>query len=367
MKLAIVVPGGVDRSATDRVIPAFLSLFERLSRRHDVHIFATRQEPEPGEWSLLGARVHNIGMARGTTHRLVVAVSEEHAIAPFDLIHAFFGWCGASSALAGWRCRLPMLFHAAGDEFVGLDDIGYGMRRSFVDSIASRVAVRGARRVTVATRFMQGLAKDHGVASELVPLGVALDRWPVAAPRPRDRGRPARLLHIGDVRPVKDHGLLMRAAVQLKRAGVRFELDVAGLDTADGPLQQSREAKELGDAFRGHGVLRRDALRALIDRADLLLVTSRHEAGPLVVLEAAIAGVPTVGTAVGHIADWSRAAAVAVPIGDTSALVDEVAALLTDEPRRMAIATEAQTRAIAIDADFTAASFERIYTEMLAR
>ena len=83
-------------------------------------------------------------------------------------------------------------------------------------------------------------------------------------------------------------------------------------------------------------------------------------------LEAAVAGVPTVGTAVGHVADWSRAAAVAVPIGDAAALVPEVEALLADEPRRMAIATEAQARAIAIDADYTATAFERIYAEMVS-
>jgi glycosyltransferase involved in cell wall biosynthesis len=151
----------------------------------------------------------------------------------------------------------------------------------------------------------------------------------------------------------------------LRHAGVRFELHVAGLDSENGPLQSSAEARELGDAFKGHGVLRREELRALMDRTDLLLVTSRHEAGPLVVLEAAIAGVPTVGTSVGHIADWSRDAAVGVPIGNAAALAQETAALLSDEPRRMAMAARAQARAIAIDADYTAAAFENIYSQML--
>ena len=41
--------------------------------------------------------------------------------------------------------------------------------------------------------------------------------------------------------------------------------------------------------------------------------------------------------------------------------------LLDDEPRRLALAREAQARAIAIDADYTAASFERLYAEMLAQ
>jgi glycosyltransferase involved in cell wall biosynthesis len=101
-----------------------------------------------------------------------------------------------------------------------------------------------------------------------------------------------------------------------------------------------------------------------MERADILLMSSRHEAEPLVVLEAAVVGVPTVGTSVGHVADWAPHAAVAVAVGDAAALARETMALIADDPRRLAIAREAQRRAIAIDADFTAATFERIYDEM---
>jgi glycosyltransferase involved in cell wall biosynthesis len=45
-------------------------------------------------------------------------------------------------------------------------------------------------------------------------------------------------------------------------------------------------------------------LRPIVEAADLMILSSCHEAGPLVMLEAAVAGVPTVGTAVGHIREW---------------------------------------------------------------
>ena len=50
--------------------------------------------------------------------------------------------------------------------------------------------------------------------------------------------------------------------------------------------------------------------------AHVSVISSRHEAGPVVALEAAAVGVPTVGTAVGHIAEWAPDAALAVPVGD---------------------------------------------------
>jgi glycosyltransferase involved in cell wall biosynthesis len=173
-----------------------------------------------------------------------------------------------------------------------------------------------------------------------------------------------RLVHVGDIRPVKDQATLLSAADNLRRAGFDFDLDIVGLDTMNGAVQRSPSARSLESHVRWHGVLGRGALRALMERADILLMSSRHEAEPLVVLEAAVVGVPTVGTNVGHVADWAPHAAVAVAVGDADALARETMALVADEPRRLAIAREAQRRAIAIDADFTAATFERIYDEM---
>jgi glycosyltransferase involved in cell wall biosynthesis len=153
----------------------------------------------------------------------------------------------------------------------------------------------------------------------------------------------------------------------LREQGLDVELDIAGLDTMNGELQRSHHAVALGERLRWHGHLSRDALRTLMFSADLLLVTSRHEAGPLVVLEAAVAGVPTVGTSVGHIAEFAPRAAVAVPVGDAAALAREAAALLANEERRLDIATEAQRRAVSIDADYTTSAFERIYDELRRR
>jgi glycosyltransferase involved in cell wall biosynthesis len=366
MKVAMVVPGGVDASGTDRVIPAFTWLIERLARRHDVHVFALHQQPEPAEWELLGAAVHNIGSVGPYRRRFLSRFAAEHRGSPFDVVHALFGRAGAFAAVAGWRHRLPVLLHLAGDELVALDDIGYGSQGTSRGRLVNRLALAGARHVTVATPYMRELAAGFGVIAEVLPLGVALDRWPARAPRAREAGRRARLLHIGDLRPVKDQAMLLAAALRLRDMGVDFELHVAGLDTIGGELQRSAAARSLGEIVRWHGLLGRATLRSLVDESDLLLMTSRHEAGPLAVLEAAVAGVPTVGTAVGHVDELAPHAAVAVPVSDADAMARAVAALLDDEPRRMALAHQAQRRATEHDAERTAARFERLYEEITA-
>jgi glycosyltransferase involved in cell wall biosynthesis len=175
------------------------------------------------------------------------------------------------------------------------------------------------------------------------------------------------LLHVGDLREVKDQRTLIAAVHRLHADGRDVDLDIAGEDTQGGALQSSSIASALGDKLRMHGRLPRAALRSLMERADLLVMSSRHEAGPVAVLEAAIAGVPTVGTAVGHIADWAPDAALAVPVGDDAALADAIGALLDDEPHRFAMAREAQRRAIAADADATASSYVQVYEALRAR
>ena len=61
MRVGWVVTGGLDRSGRERVIPALVWCLERLSRTHDVHVFALHHDPEPDTYDLAGSRVHNLG------------------------------------------------------------------------------------------------------------------------------------------------------------------------------------------------------------------------------------------------------------------------------------------------------------------
>ena len=367
MRIAIVVPGGVDRSGEERVIPAFVWLIERLARRHDLLVFALSQETNPASWELRGARVENIGTTRFRRSRFLARFAAAHQVATFDVVHALFGGVGALSAMAAGRHRVPCVLHLAGGEPVAIESIGYGSRLTPRGRLGLRMAIAGARRLTVATRYMQALTARMGVAAEIVPLGVALDRWPVRTPRQREPNSMTRLIHVGDLRPVKGQDTLLSAVAILVDNGVDVRLDVAGLDTMAGALQGSNEARKLGERVMFHGLLPRDRLRALVEQGDILVQSSLHEAGPLCVLEAAIAGLPTVGTNVGQVSDWAPDAAVGAPVGDAAALAQAIAALASDEPRRMRLAAEAQARALRIDADFTAAAFERIYEDVIAR
>lgn len=364
MKVALVVAGGVDRSGTHRVIPALLALIRRLAHRCELHVFALRQEPEPSRYSLLGAAVHNIG-SRVSRWRALAAIAQEHRRSPFHVLHAVWAVpCGDLAAVAGRLLRTPVLLHIFGGELAALPDIAYGGRCTRRGRLAVRLALRGASRIAALSAPLQETIEAMGYQAERLPLGVDPEAWPPRVPRPRDPGRLAALLHVGSLNRVKDQATLLRAAALLAGNGLEFTLDVAGEDTLAGEVQRTARALGVAGRVRFHGFLTHDRLRPLAERSDLLIVSSRHEAGPAVVREAATVGVATVGTAVGYVGEWAPEAAVAVAVGDAAALARAIAALLAVDARRLAVACEARDRAVREDADWSAERVMRIYGKL---
>jgi glycosyltransferase involved in cell wall biosynthesis len=364
MRVALVVPGGVDRSGEYRIIPALVALLARLSRAHDLQVIALAQESKACEWQLAGAHIRNIGLHLTRT-RALAAILAMHGASRFDLVHAIWsGACGLIAVAAGSLLRIPSLIHVAGGELVALPEIGYGGALTWRGRIRERMTLRAASAVSAASAPVIEAVAALGVIAQRVPFGVDLSAWPPREPVRRDPRRSAKLIHVASLNRVKDQPTLLRALAALARTGIEFHLDVVGEDTLAGQMQAL--ARELGLSARINfrGFLPQRLLRPLVEAADLMIVSSRHETGPLVALEAAVAGVPTVGTAVGHLAEWAPQAAVAVSVGDPAALANAIAALLTDEELRLRIAREAFHRAILEDADFTAQRFQAIYTNL---
>jgi glycosyltransferase involved in cell wall biosynthesis len=364
VKIALVLPGGVDRSGEYRVIPVFLALIGRLAQAHEVHVFALRQEAHADCWQLAGATIHNIGDGR-TRWRAIEAIRVEHARAPFDLIHAIFsGSCSFVAVVAAKLLRLPSLVHIAGGELAALPEIGYGGRRKWWSRLREALVLRRADIVTAASAPIIDSLRTLGIRARRVPLGVDLRVWAPLAPRARQQ-KQAHLIHVASLNRVKDQTTLLQALGELLGAGLDFHMDIVGVDTLDGAMQSLATRLGLDQCVRFLGFKTQSELRSIMQSADLLVMSSLHEAGPLVLLEAAVAGVPTVGTNVGHIAEWSPAAALAVPIGDPDALARAIHIVLTDESLRLRLASEAQRRAITEDADCTARTFEALYEQLL--
>jgi glycosyltransferase involved in cell wall biosynthesis len=363
MRIGLVVSGGVDRSGRERVIPALLWLIERLAARHDVHVFALHYESARSTYPLLGATVHDLGTGRVPPglRRLVQRRRLDAVLGSlprFDLLHAYWGipagWVATS---VGRTHNLPVIVTADSGEFVSDEALGYGFRRRWFDRRLVQQTMARARQVTVCTRHMAGLARECGVDAHVISIGVP--RSHIVSPV-RAQGPPWRLLHTGHLNRVKDQPTLLRAVARV-RATHDVHLDIVGGDTLGGQVQRLAHELGLTPDVTFHGVLAHDEVRALVCRAHVHVQSSRHEAAGVAVLEAAAGGVPTVGTAVGYVADWSPDAAVAVPVGDPVALAQALVDVLNDPARVQRLATAAHARVLAHTADETVDAFERLY------
>jgi colanic acid/amylovoran biosynthesis glycosyltransferase len=101
---------------------------------------------------------------------------------------------------------------------------------------------------------------------------------------------PLRLLSVGRLHPVKDHAFLVRACIRLRRRGMLFRCSIAG----EGPERRRLEAiigeNGLQQSLTLLGHVSREEIELLFASADVIVLTSRSEGIPLVLMEAMARG-----------------------------------------------------------------------------
>lgn len=369
MRIGLIITGGVDRSGTERVIPAILWLIERLARHHQLTVIALYQYPHACSYSLLGAKVYNLGnpprVPFGWIPYHLRQIREiEKAEGGFDVLHAFWGGkTGWLASLYGKVRGIPSVVTLFGGELVGLASVGYGSQLSFKGRLLVNQVLSWATTLTVQSRTMQDLVATRGRQAEHLPIGVDEHCF---QPRMVKRNTQKRLLQVASLNRIKDQTTLLRAMAQVVQRYPKVHLDIVGEDTLGGTIQALSHQLNLDDVVTFQGFLTQDKVRPFYQNADLFLLTSRHEAGPIAILEAAACAVPTVGTRVGHVADWDGREAIAVPVGNPDALATAIMMVLEDEPRHVLMGRAAQQWAKQYSADFTARRFEEIFTTLLS-
>ena len=98
------------------------------------------------------------------------------------------------------------------------------------------------------------------------------------------------ILAVGRLHEVKDHAFLVRACSRLRELGLRFECYIAGEGPERRGLEYLIQKYELENCVALLGHVPRDQMSSLYDRADVVVLTSRSEGIPLVLMEAMARG-----------------------------------------------------------------------------
>lgn len=255
-----------------------------------------------------------------------------------DVVHAQGHHAGLLGLLAVRGARLRPAVVVSWHNAV----LGRGPGR-WVRALGELVQARGADLVTGASLDLAARAAKLGArTAELAPVAAprAGERVDAASARARLADelaldpRSRIVVSVARIAPQKGLDLLVSAAAHLAHEA-RAAAPVTWLVAGDGDTELGDRLREqVADAgvdVRFLGA--RDDVPSLLAAADVLAVSSRWEARPLVVQEALAAGLPVVATNVGGIPEVLGGAGELVQADSSRAFARAVGALLSDPER----------------------------------
>ena len=263
-----------------------------------------------------------------------------------QIVHTHHAKAGTLGRIAAALCDVPIVVHT----FHGISLRGYfgPIKNNVFLRIEKICAPVSSVLVTIGPNDRKELIALGVAPAEkfvTIPLGLSLQRFADTEPykgtlrKGLGIGKDQRLIvYIGRMVPIKNvvSFIDMAAAVVQQRDDVKFLL------VGDGPLREELEQQvaDLGitNSVTFYGVT--DQMEKIYAEADLVVLCSKREGMPVVMLEALAAGRPVVCTDVGNVRSFifDGETGRLVPPEDTSALTQAVLAALDDieGSRRMA-------------------------------
>lgn len=307
MNIGILIPG-FGENELDPALPVYQNLVRQIAKSHDVRVIALRYPHTRDLYSFYGARVYPLGYGAWTrklrrfrlwwdAFQLIQDLHREQA---FDILHGI--WADETGLLSGWigkHLNIPSVVTVAGGELVGFRDIGYGLQLGQFSRWIVRKALKHNSAIVMPCDLGDLLDGTKYSIPETnifhIPLGInPYIFYPSDIPR-----KPNHLIHVGSLIPIKQQKLLLDAVALID--GVT--LDIIGEGILQAELQDYTQKMRIADRVRFLGKVPHDELRMHYSEAQLHILTSRHEAFGMVVLEAAGCGTPTFGTSVGILKD----------------------------------------------------------------
>lgn len=185
--------------------------------------------------------------------------------------------------------------------------------------------------------FKERVGAPSGIV-KVVHNGVAEAEFAPVAPEPDA----ADILFIGELRMLKGIDVLLDVLALLRAEGRSLSAAIVG-DGPDATILRTHAATlGLADNVRFHGPM---PARAAFAKGRLLVVPSRAESLPYIVLEAAAAGIPLIATAVGGIPEiFGDDAGALVPAADPRALAQAIIAAGEQPEAASALSQRLQAR-----------------------
>jgi glycosyltransferase involved in cell wall biosynthesis len=270
--------------------------------------------------------------------RIEAAAARLVADEDIDVIHSHFGWpAGFGGALAAQATGVPLVTSVRGTDVLLRKDLGYGLRSDPAYDVALRLLFRRARRVLVATTFMQNAATKAGADAhkiQIIDKGVDLARFRPPADRRQARARLGvsgpLVLAVGSLQRRKGYETIIDALAALRRTDVT--LAVCGTGDQRPALESRAKSHGVASQVRFEGQVSRDRIGDYFAATDVFVHAAELEAAGNVILEAQACGAAVVVTDSGGPGEYVEdgVTGFVIPVGDAPALAARLETLLAN-------------------------------------
>ncbi len=273
-------------------------LIANFSKDHEVHLATGNNGPLTEDVTALGVTVHilpnltrNIQLF-GDYNAVKKGISLIQQIKP-DIIHAHSSKAGVVARVAGWICKVPVVFTAHGWGFTP----GTPNKRRMVALIAEKLLASLTTKLICVSENDRQLALSLGVGNKnsLKVVRYGINNIPVTSANPSQQ--PPRLIMVARFNEQKDQTTLLKAIAQLKDNSIHLDL------VGSGPSLESCKAlaKSLGIENQVSFLGDRRDVPDLLAQSQIFILSTHYEGLPISILEAMRAGLPVVATSVNGI------------------------------------------------------------------
>jgi glycosyltransferase involved in cell wall biosynthesis len=348
-----------------------------LSRGHEVHLAYSPRRADgffrDRVSRLEGLHAWTIDLRRGPHLTDLTAVHTIRkgirARGPFDIVHGHSSKGGAIARLSGLAAGVPAVYTP--NAIRTMDPTASALTRYAVGWAERLLARVNGLVIAVSPTEAEHLAR-LGIPRQrlrLVPNGIREVDLPVRKEARTALGLPldaAVVGFVGRIATQKAPDVLVSAFARVSRLHPRALLAVVG----DGPLRPKlyQASERLGLRPRVRWLGEQNGQNAM-PAFDLLVLPSRYEGLPLVLLEALRAGLPIVATeeaSAGLVVD-AGVNGLMVPLNDPDALADAILRLLTNERERAEFGLASRCRAPRFSHDRQVEKTVRTYCEAIGK
>lgn len=210
-----------------------------------------------------------------------------------DILHAHCAkWAGYAAMRLGKAYGVPYVITEHLPSMILEDEFGKAPSTAWQIPLLKQAYEQAAMVLPVSEELVEDIACYFGKGYRWQYLSNVIDTdFFHYQPRPSRKGRPFRFCCVADNSYRKGYDMLLPAFEQLRGSGANAELKIAGRGT-----DTAKFRTQLSEGMVSYGWVDRVAVRELLYESDALVLASRSEVQPLVLLEAMSTGIPVIST-----------------------------------------------------------------------